>query len=631
MPSPERFLHNKFEDLQKTPEVASASARKKIRVGEKVANTPEGRLGTYLDRLEEIFSTPEEEYLKGQNLREFRLDYLKNKILDSAIPLRHKTIDDLPGNFFDLDKRVAREQGHGDIEVTREMQEQILESAVKDQEAGLSNWFDYLSSEDAMYPTWLKYFALRSVTGLAEFDKQKHEFKKRSQFTRGVFPDLNREALALVLDIVNKRHGVDNASSPINAELGKILEGANFAKLYAYAIEKVTPASQEQKENIQGQWVKYDQGDDYQKLCQSLQGHGTGWCTAGESTAQAQLKEGDFYVYYSNNDQGQPKIPRIAIRMQNDQIAEIGGINAEQNLEPALVDIAQDKARTLPGHESYEKKSQDMSRLTALDKKIRQGKSLDKEDLIFLYEINSPIEGFGYQKDPRIKELRGQRDKNADMLVIFDCKPSQIIHNKQELEQALKQEKDIKVYVGELFLNIFKLLPSNLEHIYTEFPEGRIKQKTIELGTGLKTKDDFIKAIEKKGGQTSDWAKDIMGKPEFAVAKKETKEKLIILAVADLGFKGGAKLKDIYEQAKKLGLEFCPPETGPQLRLQYTDQPLGEWILIGMEPISGSGGDPSVFDVERSGGEPWLGAYCGGPGRFYYGVSRFAFVSASNT
>lgn len=332
MPKPERFLHNKFEDLQKTPEVASASARKKIRTGEKVANTPEDRLGAYLDRLEEIFATPEEEQLKGRNLKEFRLSYLKNKILDSAIPLRHKTIDDLPSNFFDLDKRVAREQGHGDIEVVPEMQEQILESVVKDQEAGLSNWFDYLSSDDAMYPIWLKYFALRSVTGLAEFDKQKHEFKKRSQFTRGAFPDLNREALALVLDVINKRYDMDNASSPTNAELGKILEGANFAKLYAYVIEKVTPASQEQKENIQGQWVKYDQGGDYQKLCQSLQGHGTGWCTAGESTAKAQLEQGDFYVYYSNDEKNSPRIPRIAIRMQNDQIAEIRGINEEQIL-----------------------------------------------------------------------------------------------------------------------------------------------------------------------------------------------------------------------------------------------------------------------------------------------------------
>ena len=57
-----------------------------------------------------------------------------------------------------------------------------------------------------MYPTWLKYYAIRSITGLAEFDKEKHEFKKRSKNTRSVFPDLNREALAYVLDAIEKKH-----------------------------------------------------------------------------------------------------------------------------------------------------------------------------------------------------------------------------------------------------------------------------------------------------------------------------------------------------------------------------------------------------------------------------------------
>lgn len=298
------------------------------------------------------------------------------------------------------------------------------------------------------------------------------------------------------------------------------------------------------------------------------------------------------------------------------------------------MEIAQAKARTLPGHESYEKKSQDMSRLTALDKKIRQGEFLNQDDLIFLYEINSPIEGFGYQKDPRIKELRDQRDMNADMLIIFDCEPSQIIHNEQELKQAVKQEKDIKAYVGELFLNIFKLLPSSLEHIYTEFPERRIKQKTIELGTGLKTTTDFVKAIEKQGGQAIDRAKDIIGTPEFfltVAVEKERKEKLIILSVADLSFKDGATIKDIYEQAKKLGLELCPPETGPQLCLQYNNQPLGEWVLIGMKAICASDGYPRVFRVGRDVGGPWLGDIYGKSGNFYDSDYCFAFVLASSS
>ncbi len=59
----------------------------------------------------------------------------------------------------------------------------------------------------------------------------------------------------------------------------------------------------------EGHWVKYEQGSDHVPLVISLQGHGTGWCTAGESTAKLQLKAGDFYVYYSLDGDGQPTIP----------------------------------------------------------------------------------------------------------------------------------------------------------------------------------------------------------------------------------------------------------------------------------------------------------------------------------
>jgi hypothetical protein len=82
----------------------------------------------------------------------------------------------------------------------------------------------------------------------------------------------------------------------------------------------------EGREEIKGQWVKYEQGDNEaaEKLFHSLEGKGTGWCTAGKSTAETQIESGDFYVYYTNDSQGEPTQPRLAIRMDGDnRIGEV--------------------------------------------------------------------------------------------------------------------------------------------------------------------------------------------------------------------------------------------------------------------------------------------------------------------
>ncbi len=130
--------------------------------------------------------------------------------------------------------------------------------------------------------------------------------------------------------------------------------------------------------------------------------------------------------------------------------------------------------------------------------------------------------------------------------------------------------------------------------------------KTIKLGTGLKTADDFCEALKDDGFNIGDWANDILGKPAFKTATEEIEVDLVKVTVTELGFKKGARRDQIYKRVKELGLELCPPEVGPQLRLQYQDQPNGEWALIGMEPIADSGGNLHVFYVKRNDSELWL-------------------------
>jgi hypothetical protein len=150
--------------------------------------------------------------------------------------------------------------------------------------------------------------------------------------------------------------------------------------------------------------------------------------------------------------------------------------------------------------------------------------------------------------------------------------------------------------------------------------------KTIKLGTGLKTADDFRRAFKAGGYNISSWANNILTKPAFKASETKTKIDLIKTTVRELGFKDGATYKDICAKAKEFGLDLCPAEVGPQLRLQYLDQPMSECLVITMNPITASDGALSVFDVSRGEDCRWLSANYGYPDCTWGAGCRFVFV-----
>lgn len=591
------FLKKKY-DLHNAPEVESAAKRTQKRTNEKVPQAPEFRIQNYLNRFKEIVER------KDPGKREMGINALKHVLYDKFVIKPEQ----IPESYFDNQKRIAREQGYGDIEITEETKKHLTEVIITDQKSSLDTWVDYLSLQDAVYPDWLKYYAFRSVLNIGEYDKEKKQFTKRSNTSVKPFPDLNREALAYVLDVIEKKTkqekiNPDNLNLNEQQEFEKILQSENFAKLYAWAIEKITPASKERLVDAKGKWVKYNQGSDHMPLVESLQGHGTGWCTAGESTAQIQLQGGDFYVYYSNDEHNKPTIPRVAIRMQGNEIGEVRGVAPDQNLDPYINDVVKQKLQEFPDGKLYEKKQADMKKLTEIDNKNQAEQPLTKDDLIFLYEINSPIQGFGYQTDPRIEEIRKTRDPEQDAPIVFECGPNQIAHKLEDINQ------NTKAYIGPLFKGIFQL---NLEYIYTSFPEGKIRK--METIIGGKTKQELIKELQEKKINISNYAKQMMDNKDFTTSKKSEQIDLIRLTVEDLGFLNGATTQEIYEKAQELGLELCPAETGPNIRLNYLDQPLGEWFRIAMKQITDVDGNPNVFDLCRADDGLWLDVSWANPG-----------------
>ena len=147
--------------------------------------------------------------------------------------------------------------------------------------------------------------------------------------------------------------------------------------------------------------------------------------------------------------------------------------------------------------------------------------------------------------------------------------------------------------------------------------------KTIEIGT-YKDVGSLRKALEDSGARISDWAGDIFN--NITLSKSKQSLDLVALTGEELGFLEFAKLEDIYKVARNQGLDLCPAEVGPQLRLQYSDQPAGEWLVIAMEPIKNFDGDLGRFSVVHVDYDRQLYAHYAHPGSFWSPVIHFVFV-----
>lgn len=218
----------------------------------------------------------------------------------------------------------------------------------------------------------------------------------------------------------------------------------------------------------------------------TLEGKQTGWCIASEGMAESYLKNSDFWIYYSKDKKGEPSMPRAGIEIKDDKIVAIHGIVKGQNLDPYISVVLEKKLEGFPDKEKYNKKVSDMKLLTKMDSKRNKGEELTKEELRFLYEIDTKIEGFGLQEDPRIEEIRKGRDNRKDLADIFSCRPEQVALNVNKLN------KTIIVFWGDLICgNQLKELPPSLTYIIGALHLARNKE-IIELPTTLTYIQGFL-------------------------------------------------------------------------------------------------------------------------------------------
>ncbi len=136
------------------------------------------------------------------------------------------------------------------------------------------------------------------------------------------------------------------------------------------------------------------------------------------------------------------------------------------------------------------------------------------------------------------------------------------------------------------------------------------------LAIGGKTRDQLLQ----EGGLGQDGTADSLLRHErFTTLPESTTVDLVLLSVGELDLIGIMDSRKIFAKARALGLELCPPEVGPYLRLALADLGTEGPITIAMEPLL-YGGSLQFFQLTG----PWLETTGSGP--LFTHASRMVFV-----
>ena len=441
----------------------------KVLKASNVSDKKRERLLKYFERLEELHNkVSKTKSVNGEKL--LKIFYYDLYVIKQ---------ENIPDAYFQNQIRLARERGYGNIELTEEDKRRMTEEVIDDQKKSLDKWIEYFlyDEESKSYEMWEKYWVFQGLQNLGKYDKETGKFNKRDKTTVYPFPPVEREyiftTLKLMEDFLKDKKSEE--------DIKQALSTGNFKLLYEYVIKQSFLKGEHQSNSTDGKWIKYEQGSDYNILRNSLQGYYTGWCTAaGENFAKSQLAGGDFYIYYSLDKNGEAKVPRIAIRMDGkDKIGEIRGIADNQNMEPEMMPILEEKLKEFPDKDKYLKKEHDMKLLTLIDKKVNNNIELTLDELKFLYEVNSKIDCFGYKKDPRIEEIKSKRNGRRDYSLIFNVKEEEVALSHEEW---LNNPEKFKALSGNIYL---RPLTSAEGLVLPQYVGGNIDLSYLASAEGL--------------------------------------------------------------------------------------------------------------------------------------------------
>ncbi len=312
----------------------------------------------------------------------------------------------------------------------------------------LGIWYDYLTSAESNdIPEYIRYWIFKRMVNLGPYNRKEKKFEKRKKATTAPFPELNQEALH---NVINRIQDFDQSESP------------NFKDLYSEEFAKLQEYIEKNWEITSGQWFSFKGEPDAENVFKKLQGKNSGFCIANLDTAKNYLKRGILEIYFSEDKEGSTSNPRVAIHIVNGRVNEVRGVQKNQNLDEYILPVVKEKILNYPEGEKYFVKCEHMEKLGEIYNKHLNGTNLSAEEIVFIYEIEEKIQGFGYSEDARLKDMLTTRDMRYDLSIVYDCLPDEISTTPEE-----SLEGNIKYHYSTLDLNPIKKLQPNIKLPHT--------------------------------------------------------------------------------------------------------------------------------------------------------------------
>ena len=181
----EQFLHKKVDSRLHTSKSVEHEQERKKRRGETTSQKPADKLADWMQILEQTHMGRKDDPRVLERIKEH---YHKEHVIKP---------ENIPQNYWDNQAEIRIRDGRGgDLEQAgmtkeeytdkqgnarisynfpEEQKQELTNILIANQKRSLDKWIDYLTSDDADYPTWAKYWAFRSITQMGKFEKKEVE------------------------------------------------------------------------------------------------------------------------------------------------------------------------------------------------------------------------------------------------------------------------------------------------------------------------------------------------------------------------------------------------------------------------------------------------------------------------